>query len=512
MNFFDLPFLSSIIFSPLLGIFLLLFVHNRGEILAKSIALISTSLTFILSIILFFLFDPKKNGFQFSEKLPWIPEFSVDYQVGLDGISLFFFLLTSFLCFCFVLGGWKTINRKSSYLCGIILWIEIFTLGIFASTNAFLVSVFLGIQFLPFFFLVGLWSPKKRIRDVLQFTIPYLLHFFLFITGIAFIALLHKESFGVMSFQIEDWYKLSFSKEVQVQLFFIFLVSFLCILPVLPFHHWFFTIGIQAPTIITTILFALFSKIGIYGIIRFILPLFPYATEEYANYVILLSLVGAIYPSILMLRQNHFKTLIILYSTLSVAFTIFGLFSLDGRSLQGAIYHTISHGILVAGLFFGMAILQDRQPSEEISNFRGLIQKTPMFSLAFILILLGAVGFPGMSSFLGMFLILSGSFHTLPVQSILILIAVLIMGTHFVSLIHRVFIRFAKKPDLIQMWRDLSLREALLLSMIIFLIIGIGLYPNLIFSRMQESVTEILDKIYSPDKITLHLTNQIRIK
>ena len=403
---FEWPLLSVTIFLPFVGSLIILFI-KEDETSSNNIkwAAFSTSLgTFILSCLIWFLFDSSIETYQFSEKHKWFDDFNFNYHVGVDGISLFMILLSTFLTpFC-ILASWKSITKKIKEYMIAFLLLETFLVGMFSSIDILLFYVFFEAVLIPMFLIIGIWGGERRIYASFKFFLYTLLGSVLMLVAIIFM------------YQITDLMNIAelqgnfFSKKVQIWLWLAFFASFAVKIPMWPFHTWLPDAHVEAPTAGSVILAGVLLKMGAYGFIRFSIGMLPEASEFFLPLIFSLSAIAIIYTSLVALAQTDMKKLIAYSSVAHMGIVTIGIFVLNQQGIEGAMMQIISHGIVSAALFLCVGIIYDRMHTREINFYGGLVNRMPRYSVVFMIFMLSSVGLPGTSGFVGEFLVILGAF------------------------------------------------------------------------------------------------------
>jgi len=491
-----IPLLTAVIFSPLLGVFLLAFTGNEAKKLAKTITLLSALLTLLFSLILYFQFDTQRISFQFVERVNWVKEFEIHYFIGIDGISLFLVLLTSMLTATTILGTWNCFenNLRPFLIC--VLLVETGLLGAFSSLDVFLFFVFWETIQLPMFFMIGLWGGENRTRVSLYFYLYSLAGSLFVLIGILSTAIFHQNTLGRLSFSLLDWYEIAPSEELQNWFFMAFVVGFFIKIPLFPFHTWHSKAIFQSPIPGIVLLSGLMGKVGVYGLLRFALPLFPDAARSISPYLMVFSVVGTLYCAFIACIQPNLKSLLAYFSLSHLGLIMLGVFSLSFQGIQGSILQMINHGIIFSGLFLGIGMLVEREKTDEIEYFKGLIKVMPFFSLGFIIISLSSIGVPGSNGFIGMFTILLGAFPSNPLITSIAAAGILVFAVTILWMNQRIFWGPNENPKTYAR-KDINIREAVVLLPLILLIFLMGLYPKPFFSRTENAVIQMLEKVNS---------------
>ena len=380
MQYAEFPILSLIIFSPVLGIALAgVFRDASDGIPAKVAALSSSLLTFLLSLYLWFHFDASEEGLQLVERTGWIPQFNIEYFLGLDGLNLFFLLIITFITPLALLGSWNLQKRNWQFQIQMLL-LEIGMLGCFAAFDVVLFYVFFEVMLVPMYFLIGIWGGSNRLYATMKFVIYTMVGSLLMLVALIYTAILFKEINNGWSFNILDWYGMNIAPETQTWLFLGFAVAFAVKIPLFPFHTWLPDAHYEAPTAGSVQLAAVMLKFGPYGFLRFAMPVFPAAVYELTPLFITLSLIGIIYGGLVAMVQKQIKRLIAYSSVAHMGYIVLGLFALNTQGVYGGWIQMINHAIVTGALFLVVGMIYERTHTQEIVDYGGVIHTMPLFS------------------------------------------------------------------------------------------------------------------------------------
>ncbi len=498
LNTLNYPILTATIFLPLVGAILILFVWNAN--LIRWIALATTIATFIISLPVYKHFDKTTYKMQFVETYQWIPSLNVNYAVGVDGISLFFVILSTLLSILCVLVSWKAIQEKVKEFFIALLITETAMIGIFASLDLFLFYIFWETMLIPMFLLIGVWGGPNRIYAAIKFVLFTLAGSVLMLVGIIVLYYSGGETFDILALS-----NVHYPVELQIWLFLAFLAAFAVKVPMFPVHTWLPDAHTEAPTAGSVILAGILLKMGGYGFLRFSLPMFPDATRIFIMPMIILSVIAIVYGAYVTLMQNDFKRLIAYSSVSHMGFVTLGIFTLNKAGVSGGILQMINHGIVTGALFMCVGIVYERTHTRKIEDYGGLSKAAPIFVAFFTLFSLAASGLPGLNSFIGEFLIISGAFKATLALSILAIVGVILGATYMVWLYYRVVYR-ELNPKIAHHLHDIDLREIISLIPLAILIIYIGLQPQAILSYMDVSVQHLLEKVNAAGEQTITIT------
>lgn len=486
-----LPLLSMTIFLPILGACAIFMNMRSGggsqEINAKWVALWTSLVTLGMSLVMWVNFNPEISTFQFVDRFKWIPLLNISYQVGLDGVSLPFVILSAFLIPLCILASWKSITRRVSEYMIVFLILETVLLGIFSALDFILFYIFFEGVLIPMFLIIGIWGGPNRIYASYKFFLYTLLGSVLMLLAIIYIYL------EVGSSDIPLGLTTPFDPQTQVWLWLAFFASFAVKIPMWPFHTWLPDAHVEAPTAGSVILAGILLKMGGYGFIRFSLPMFPEASAYFTPLIFTLSLIAIIYTSFVALAQTDMKKLIAYSSVAHMGFVTIGIFSVDAQGLSGAITQMVSHGLISAALFLCVGVVYDRMHSRDINTYGGLVHRMPRYATYFMFFILASLGLPGTSGFVGEFLVLIGVYQVNTLVAVLASTGMVLGAAYALWVYRRVIFGPLEKPQL-QTIKDLSIREKLIFAPLVAGILFIGIYPLPLLNMMEISVGQIIDQ------------------
>ena len=484
----DWPIISVTIFLPLIGS-LIIFLIKEDETTSNNIkwAALWTSIgTFVLSCLIWFQFDHSTSQYQLVEKYKWFNDFNFYYHVGMDGISLFMILLSTFLTpFC-ILASWENIKKRIKEYMIAFLFLETVMIGMFCSIDILLFYVFFEAVLIPMFLIIGIWGGERRIYASFKFFLYTLLGSVLMLIAIIFIY--QKTNSMNINFLQGNYF---FSKKVQIYLWLAFFASFAVKIPMWPFHTWLPDAHVEAPTAGSVILAGVLLKMGGYGFIRFSLGILPEASAFFMPLIIILSSIAIIYTSLVALAQEDIKKLIAYSSVAHMGIVTIGIFIVNQQGLEGAMIQMISHGIVSAALFLCVGVIYDRMHTRNINFYGGLVNKMPKYSIVFMLFVLASIGLPGTSGFIGEFLVILGAFQK---NSFIALFAALgiILGAIYMLYLYKKIIFGTLANEKLKEILDLNLREKLILYPLVLAVIIIGIFPNIFLDPMRMSIEQII--------------------
>jgi NADH-quinone oxidoreductase subunit M len=490
----EFPILSILIFLPLIGaLFIAFFVRGDDENSvsnAKNSALWVTIGTFVFSLSLWLGFDPTVSGFQFVEKKEWVKGYNVFYYLGIDGISLFFVILTTFLMPICILAGWNTITKRVREYMIAFLLLETLIIGVFCALDFVLFYIFFEAVLIPMFLIIGVWGGEKRVYASFKFFLYTLAGSVLLLVAMLYMYNLHGTSeIPVLMEQMPNS-----TLEVQKWLWLALFASFAVKVPMWPVHTWLPDAHVQAPTSGSVILAGILLKLGGYGFLRLSLPVLPAASFYFADFIFFLSVIAIIYTSLVALMQEDMKKLIAYSSVAHMGFVTLGAFSLNRQGIEGSLVVMISHGLISAALFLCVGSLYDRVHTKEIKRYGGVVEKMPRFAMLFMLFTMASIGLPGTSGFVGELLSLAGVFQVNKIVAALAATGVILGAAYMLWLYARVVFGDITNKD-IEKIKDIDKREGVIYVLIAVLVILLGVYPALITDYMSESVNHLLSQI-----------------
>jgi NADH-quinone oxidoreductase subunit M len=493
--------LSFVIFSPLIGMIILLFLNAEKKNLIRWISIVNSIVTFIFSLILFLLFDENIEGFQFYTSIEWIKSFGIGYTLGIDGISLLLIMITTLLTPIALLSSWKSIEKRVKGFNIMILLLEIGMLGVFCSLDLFLFYIFWEIILIPMYFIIGLWGGENRLYASIKFFIYTMFGSLLML--VAIIWLINYTAGikgGVYSANLLKLYDLSpdIAGNVQIWMFLAFGISFAIKVPLFPFHTWLPDAHTEAPTAGSVILAGVLLKMGAYGLIRFCVMLFPYAAMYFTPLLSVLAVIGIVYGALVSMVQTDVKRLVAYSSVSHMGFIVLGIFALNQEALQGAVIQMINHGLSTGALFLIVGMIYDRRHTRKISDFGGLAKQIPVYSAIFMIVMLSSIGLPGLNGFIGEFLILLGAFKSTFLNSVFYAVfaatGVILSAVYMMWMYQRVIFGKLDNPANKEL-KDMNRREIGLIIPIIIFIVWIGVYPSTFLDKSDKSVKSVIDRM-----------------
>lgn len=501
-------YLSALIFLPLAFAIIVLLVPNERH--AKPLTLAFSLAHFVFSLGLFYFFQKNSAGLQLEEKWSWISSVGIHYFVGIDGLSFWLVLLTTFLTPLALLGAWTSIDKREKAFCVCMLALETTMLGTFLSMNAVLFYVFFETSLIPMYLMIGIWGGTRRLYATLKFFIFTMAGSIFMLLGI--VALMFMTTTlpgGQMSANITDFYSLNipFVAEqffsTQTLLFFAFAIAFAIKVPIFPFHTWLPDAHVEAPTPGSVILAGILLKMGTYGFLRFAIPIFPEAAEHWSWIFMLVGVFGIIYGALVAMVQPDMKKLVAYSSVSHMGYVMIGMFAMNIQGVTGALYQMLNHGISTGALFLLVGMIYERTHSREIKDYGGLASAAPLFAIAFVIVTMSSIGVPMTNGFVGEFLILLGTFLSNKVFAAFAVLGVILGAAYMLWMVKRIF--FGEEAGVVLKYKsaglDLNVREVGLLAPLIVLIFWMGLYPQH-FLKWSEASVEHLVNNHSKYQIT----------
>jgi NADH-quinone oxidoreductase subunit M len=483
----DAALLNVVLYLPVLGIVLLALVRQQDGFV-RSLSLAVMVVQFLLAALLYVRFDGAVEGLQFETRLPWIPDWGVYYQIGLDGYNLLLVLLTAFLGPLVVAGAFTAIRKDVKLFYAMVFLIQFCMLGAFVAQDLFLFYLFWEAMLIPMFLLIGIWGGEHRIYATLKFVLYTAFGSILMLAAVIYLVYSLNESTGITSFAFADLYRSRLPLSVQTVLLLAFGLSFAIKVPMVPLHTWLPDAHVEAPTAGSVILAGVLLKMGTYGFMKLGFPLFPDATRLLATEIMTLAVIGILYGACLALVQTDIKK-IIAYSSIShLGYVMLGLISVDLLGIQGAMIQMVSHGLTAGGLFLMVGMIYERCHSRELAAYGGLAKLLPLYSVFFMILTLASVGFPATSGFTGEFLVLLGAFNSSwheyqqgggyasLVLSVSAVAGVVLGALYMLWFAERFLFGADKAPH--RPLADLNLRETMILGALAAAVFALGLFPD----------------------------------
>ncbi|HXO02869.1 MAG TPA: NADH-quinone oxidoreductase subunit M [Stellaceae bacterium] len=487
------PLLSLVTFLPLVGAGFIMTTRGDAEIVARNarnIALSTSVIVFLLSIVLWVDFDPSTAAFQFVEKAHWVKlgGFEINYHMGIDGISLFFVLLSTLLTVVCIVASWQSVHAQVREYMIAFLVLETLMVGMFCALDFIVFYVFFEGVLIPMFLIIGIWGHGNRVYAAFKFFLYTLLGSVLMMLAILAVY------FQTGSTDIEVALNHAFPFGLQKWLFLAFFASFAVKVPMWPVHTWLPDAHVEAPTAGSVILAGVLLKMGGYGFVRFSLPMFPLASHYFTPMMFALSAIAVIYTSLVALAQTNMKKLIAYSSVAHMGFVTMGIFAATSEAVQGAVIQMLSHGLVSSALFLCVGIVYDRMHTYDIARYGGLVQRMPAYAFVFMAFSLAACGLPGTSGFIGEFLILLGTFRVSTLECFLAATALILSVAYMLYLYRRVIFGTITRDDLRNIL-DLSPREKAVFAPLLILVLWMGVYPMSFLGPIRASVDHIVQQV-----------------
>src|SRR5512135_1552084 len=489
MNFFQ-P-LTVMTFFPLLGVLALLFIKPEAKNALRWTALVTSSITFGLSLWVLGMFDASNPDLQLVARYPWITVagFNIQYFLGVDGLSILLVLLTTLLTPVSILSTWTAVEDRVKDFMLFFLLLEVGMVGVFLAQDLFLFYIFWEFTLVPMYFLIGIWGGPRRIYAAIKFFLYTMAGSILMLLAILWLGIYGK------TFSVPDLIaKGNIPANIQMWLFLAFTAAFAIKVPMWPLHSWLPDAHVEAPTAGSVILAGVLLKMGTYGFIRFNLPLFPQAARDYAPLLIALAIIGIIYGAIVSAVQRDIKSLVAFSSVSHLGFVMLGLFAFNAQGMSGGILQMINHGLSTGALFLLVGMLYERRHTRLIADFGGIAKVMPVFAAFFLIVMFSSVGLPGLNGFVGEFLILTGAFRANVWYAVLAATGVVLSAIYLLWMYQRAMNGPVSNQANAQL-PDLSRREIALLAALVIFIIWIGVYPRTFLDPMQASVINLLGMI-----------------
>ena len=488
------PLLSYAIWVPIIGGLLVLAVGDRRPEAARWLALVASLVAFAVTIPLFTGFDTHTAAMQYSERVAWIPSLNIFYHLGIDGISLWFILLTSFLTVLVVISSWKNVQERVAQFMAAFLIMEGLMIGVFCALDAILFYVFWEAMLIPMFLIIGVWGGPRRVYATIKFFLYTFLGSVLMLVALLYLYFHSGDSFSLLEFQ-----KTPLGMSAQTLIFLAFFFAFAVKIPMWPVHTWLPDAHVEAPTGGSVILAAVMLKMGAYGFLRLSLPIVPDASHRLAWLMIVLSLIAIIYVALVAIVQEDMKKLIAYSSIAHMGFVTLGFFVFNSVAIEGGIIQMLSHGFVSAAMFLCVGVLYDRMHTRNIKDYGGVANVMPVFAALMMLFAMGNVGLPGTSGFVGEFMVVLGTYQVNPWLAILAATSLITGAGYTLWLFKRVIFGSVVQPEVARL-KDLDGREVLVLGTLAAFTLLLGLWPapflDIVHSSVQHLVTQVsLSKI-----------------
>ncbi len=492
--------LSVIMFTPLVGAVILLFVNKHSGDTIRWIANVTAGLGFLVSLPLWFAFDAASPDWQFVERAAWIPSIGAEYHLGVDGFSALLVLLTTLMGVIAILSSWTAITERVKEYYIFLLVLQTGMIGAFVALDFLLFFVFWEVMLVPMYFLIGIWGSDNRLYSAIKFFLFTLVGSVVMLLGILAVYFYHYEVTGVYSFDITQFHALNMPFDLQWWIFLAFFLGFAVKVPMFPFHTWLPDAHTDAPTAGSVILAAVLLKMGTYGFIRFSLPILPEATVAFVPWVAALSIIGIIYGALVAMAQRDWKRLVAYSSVSHMGLVMLGIFALTPVGLTGSIVQQINHGISTGALFLLVGVVYERRHTREIAEYGGLSKIMPAYAAVFLIMTMSSIGLPTLNGFIGEVLILQGIFVVNKWWAAFAATGIVLGAAYMLWLYQRTMFGTVDNPKNENL-PDLSIREWATFTPLIILAVWIGLYPKPFIDRLDTSVDRVMVRVnaeYAP--------------
>jgi NADH-quinone oxidoreductase subunit M len=497
-NTANFPLLTLIMFTPLVGAVLLLFVNKNSTNAIRWIANGFAGLGFLVSLPLWFWLDMTTPDWQFVERHEWIPSIGAEYLIGVDGFSSLLILLATLMGSIAILSSWTAITTRVKEYYIFLLVLQTGMIGAFVSLDFLLFFLFWEVMLVPMYFLIGIWGSANRLYSAIKFFLFTLVGSVVMLLGILAVYFYHHEVTGIYSFDITRFHELNMPFELQWWVFLAFFLGFAVKVPMFPFHTWLPDAHTDAPTAGSVILAAVLLKMGTYGFIRFSLPILPEATRAAVPWVATLCIIGIVYGALVAMAQRDWKRLVAYSSVSHMGMVMLGMFALNAVGITGSIVQQINHGISTGGLFLLVGVVYERRHTREISEYGGLSKVMPAYAAIFLVMTMSSIGLPALNGFIGEILILQGIFVVNKIWAGFAATGIVLGAAYMLWLYQRTMFGTIDNPKNENL-PDLNLREWATFIPLLILAVWIGLYPKPFIDRLDSSVVRVMTRVNSAD-------------
>ncbi len=488
--------LSWVLFTPLIGMAVLLLLPSAQKNLIRLWANIAALAGFLVSLPLALQFDKNASGFQFVEKADWIPALGVKYMIGIDGISLLLVMLTTVIGCIAILSSWNAIQERTKEYYAMFLLQQTGMIGVFVSLDFFMFFVFWEVVLVPMYFIIGVWGGPRKLYAAIKFFLYTLAGGALMLLGILTLYFQHFKQFGYYTFEISELMKLNLSPSIEQWVFWAFFIGFAIKVPMFPFHTWLPDAHVEAPTAGSVVLASVLLKMGTYGFIRFSLPLLPKASVDavIVQVLIVLSLIGIAYGALVSLMQQDWKKLVAYSSVSHLGFCTLGIFAMNPNGLAGSVIQQINHGISTGMLFLVVGIAYERRHTRELKEYGGLGHVMPVYAIVAAIAMLSSAGLPLLNGFIGEFTILQGAFEANRAWAAVAVTGVILGAAYLLWMYQRTMLGQITNVKNLRL-PDLSFRELATFLPLIAWAIWIGIYPKPYFDVLEKPVAQIVERV-----------------
>ncbi len=493
-NAANFPLLSLILFTPLAGAVVLLFINKRSENVIRWIANVTAAAGFLVSLPLWFWYDRQNPGWQFVERLEWIPSIGAQYFLGVDGFSVLLILLTTMMGLIAVLSSWTAITTRVKEYYVFLLVLQTGMLGAFVSLDFLLFFLFWEVMLVPMYFLIGIWGSDRRLYSAIKFFLYTLVGSVVMLLGILAVYFSYHTATGVWTFDVTRFQQFDLDRTIQWWVFLAFFLGFAIKVPMFPFHTWLPDAHTDAPTAGSVILAAVLLKMGTYGFLRFSLPILPDASQAFVPMVVVLSIIGVVYGALVAMAQRDWKRLVAYSSVSHMALVMLGMFALNPVGITGSIIQQVNHGISTGALFLIVGVVYERRHTRMISEYGGLSNVMPVYAAIFMVMMLSSIGLPGLNGFVGELLILQGVFVVSKLWAAVAATGMVLGAAYMLWLYQRTMfgtVQNVKNEKLL----DLNLREVATFVPLLIMAVWIGLYPKPFIDLLDTSVARVIARV-----------------
>ena len=495
-NAAEFPLLSLILFTPLFGVLILLFIDRQNENLIRWVSNLTVGVGFLVSLPLWFWYDTQDAGWQFVERHDWIPSIGASYFLGIDGFSALLILLTTLMGVIAVLSSWTAITMRVKEYYVFLLALQTGMLGAFMSLDFLLFFLFWEVMLVPMYFLIGIWGSDRRLYSAIKFFLFTLVGSVVMLLGILAVYFHHESVTGVYTFDVMQFHQLNIPFDLQWWIFLAFFLGFAVKVPMFPFHTWLPDAHTDAPTAGSVILAAVLLKMGTYGFIRFSLPILPEATEAFVPVVVGLSIIGIVYGALVAMAQKDWKRLVAYSSVSHMGMVMLGMFALNAVGITGSIVQQLNHGISTGALFLLVGVVYERRHTRSIAEYGGLSKVMPVYAAIFLVMTMSSIGLPTLNGFIGEILILQGIFVVSKMWAFVAASGIVLGAAYMLWLYQRTMFGNITNPKNEHL-PDLSMREVWTFVPLLILSVWIGLYPKPFIDRLETSVDNVMVRLNS---------------
>ncbi len=491
MNELGFPIISLVTFFPIFGVLILMFIDKDAKDTLRGTAMAFALIEFIISLPLLFSFQNGTAAMQFVERYTWVKSAGLSYFVGLDGISIWIIILTTFLTPLCVLCSWTYIEKRVKEFMICLLLLETAMLGALVSLDLILFYVFWELMLIPMYLLIGVWGGDNKIYAAVKFFLYTAAGSVFMLLSIFFLYYLNHKTTGVYTFDLLELYKLNIPVSTQFWLCLAFFVSFAIKVPMFPLHTWLPDAHVQAPTAGSVILAGVLLKMGTYGFMRFAIPLFPYASHQFTPVIAVLAVIGIIYGALVAMIQPDMKKLVAYSSVSHLGYVMLGIFAFNMQGVEGGLYQMLNHGISTGALFLIVGMIYERRHTRMIKDFGGIAKVMPIYATFFMIATLSSVAVPGTNGFVGEFMILVGAFRTFPVFAVFATSGAILGALYMLWMYQRVMFQPLDKEEN-KVLKDLNAREIMTLLPLAILVFVMGFFPGYFLRKMDASCEHFL--------------------